>query len=209
MSDRIAGIVLAGGLATRMGGGDKALLRIAPDRCLLDVVLARLAPQCEVIALNANGDPSRFGKYNLPVLADTVTGYLGPLAGILAGMDWAADQGYEAVLSVAADTPFFPADLSDRLTQGNSPSGLVLAASADESGKIWRQPTFGLWPVNLREDLRKALVEKEIRKIVVWTERHDAGQVVFDAAEIDPFFNVNTPEDLERAKSIYQSMENL
>ena len=195
----IPAVILAGGRATRMGGGDKGWRTIGGKR-LVDHVIARLEPQVGAIALNANGDPDRF-DLGLPVLPDSIEGYAGPLAGVLAGMDWAATLGADAVVSVAADTPFFPADLVVRLQQAAGPSGLALAASPDETGKVWQHPTFGLWPVALRHDLRDAL-EGGLRKIVLWTDRHGAGEAVFASNPFDPFFNVNTPEDLARSEAL-------
>jgi molybdopterin-guanine dinucleotide biosynthesis protein A len=206
------GIILAGGQATRMGGGDKGLLPLG-DGTLLDHVIARLAPQVGAMALNANGDPSRFDALGLPVLPDSIAGYPGPLAGVLAGLDWAAAQGAEAIVSVAADTPYFPTDLVSQLeaaAQGMT-HPLVLAAtprgegertkSMSKSGLI-RHPTFGLWPVALRDDLRAAL-QDGLRKVVIWTGKHDGREAVFDASG-DPFFNVNTPEDLVQAQGMLE-----
>ncbi|MDO5657422.1 MAG: molybdenum cofactor guanylyltransferase MobA [Paracoccus sp. (in: a-proteobacteria)] len=189
-------VILAGGLATRMGGGDKCLLRVG-DRTLLSRIIARLRPQAGPLALNANGDPARFAAYTLPVLPDGIEGYAGPLAGILAGMDWAAELGASHILSVAGDTPFFPADLAARLRASGD---FALAASHDEEGILRRHPTFGLWPVALRDDLRAAL-QDGLRKIVLWTDCHGAVTVPFPqgAQGHDPFFNINTPEDIARA----------
>lgn len=204
------GVILAGGLATRMGGGDKGLLPLG-DSTILEHVIARLAPQVRMMALNANGDPARFAATDLPVLPDPIPGYGGPLVGVLAGLDWAANQGADSIVTVAADTPFFPHDLVTRLTEAtrgmNAP--LALAAtpraigertkSMSSSGLI-RHPTFGLWPTSLRHDLREAL-NGGLHKVVLWTERHDGREAVFDTGE-EPFFNVNTPEDLTRAQHI-------
>ncbi|RYH06888.1 molybdenum cofactor guanylyltransferase MobA [Tropicimonas sp. IMCC6043] len=196
---RIPGVILAGGQARRMGGGDKGLREIG-GRTLLDHVIARLEPQAQPIALNANGDPARFAACGLPVLADPVAGFVGPLAGILAGLDWAAGLGATHVVSVAADTPFFPTDLVARLRGGLADAPIVLAATPDPERGRRRHPTFGLWPVALRDDLVRAL-ESGTRKVVQWTEAHAASEVVFDAPEgADPFFNVNTPADLEIAR---------
>ncbi len=194
------GVILAGGRATRMGGGDKGL-RIVGDRRLIDHVLERLRPQVAEIAINANGDPSRFAEFGLPVLPDSIAGHPGPLAGVLAGLDWAAGQGARAIVTVAADTPFFPRDLVARLQDAAGPEGLALAASRDAEGTWQRHPTFGLWPVALNEDLRAAL-RGGLRKIVLWTDRHAAGRADFESDPIDPFFNVNTPEDIARAEEL-------
>ncbi|PPB80497.1 molybdenum cofactor guanylyltransferase [Albidovulum inexpectatum] len=198
--DRLPGVILAGGQATRMGGGDKCLRRVAGKR-LIDMVIDRLAPQCAPIAINANGDPSRWAEFDLPVLADSLPDHPGPLAGVLVGLDWAAGLGARAIVTVAADTPFFPRDLAARLKRAAAASGLALAASRDEHGRLWRHPTFGLWPVALREDLRTSL-QGGLRKIVAWTERHGAGLAEFDSVPFDPFFNINTPEDIARAEEL-------
>jgi molybdopterin-guanine dinucleotide biosynthesis protein A len=198
--NRPPAIILAGGRSTRMGGGDKGLREVGGER-LIDRVIARIAPQCGPIALNANGDPARFADLNLPVLPDSLPDHPGPLAGVLAGMDWAASIGADAVVSVAADTPFFPRDLVERLQAAAGPSGLALAASPDETGKLWHHPTFGLWPVALRDDLREAL-KGGLRKVVLWTDRHGAGTASFASSPFDPFFNINTPDDIAEAEKL-------
>lgn len=197
------GVILAGGRATRMGGGDKGL-RMVGGRRLIDHVIDRLAPQCGGLAINANGDPARLAGFGLPVLPDSLADHPGPLAGVLAGLDWAAALGATAIVTAAADTPFFPTDLVARLRAGAGPSGLCLAASPDETGRVQRHPTFGLWPVALRDDLRAALTGG-LRKIVIWTDAHGAGQAVFDSAPFDPFFNVNTPEDIMTAEALMRA----
>lgn len=193
------GIILAGGLATRMGGGDKGLLRLG-GRTVLDHVIGRLAPQVAEIAINANGDPDRFKAFGLPVRPDSIEGFAGPLAGVLAGLDWAAEQGAETVVSVAADTPFFPCDLVPRLLLAAEGMATPLALAATPDG---RHPTFGLWPVALRDDLRGALMGG-LRKVVQWTDRHGAAEAFFDP-EGGPFFNVNTPEDLATAEGMLEN----
>ncbi len=190
---RPAGVVLAGGRSTRMGGGDKGMLALA-GRPLIGHVIERLAPQCAPLAINANGDPARFAGFGLPVLADPVAGWPGPLAGVLAGMDWAAAQGARAVVSAAADTPFFPADLVARLTEAGA---FALAATPDETGRLRPQPTFGLWPVALRGALAQALAAGQ-RRVAEWALAEGAQLVAFDAA---PFFNINTPQDLAAAEA--------
>jgi molybdopterin-guanine dinucleotide biosynthesis protein A len=194
------GVILAGGRATRMGGGDKGLREVGGRR-LIDHVIARLGPQCGRLAINANGDPARLVEFGLPVLPDSLPDHPGPLAGVLAGLDWAAGQGAEAIVTAAADTPFFPTDLVARLQAAAGPSGLCLAGSPDEDGRMQRHPTFGLWPVALREDLRAALRDG-LRKIVLWTDGHGAGLARFESAPFDPFFNVNTPEDIATAERL-------
>lgn len=197
------GVILAGGRATRMGGGDKGLLDLN-GKPLLTHVIERLEPQVAGLALNANGEAGRFAGIGLPVLPDSIDDHPGPLAGVLAGLDWAAEQGAETIVTAAADTPFFPCDLVPRLmlaAEGMT-IPLALAASRDsESGRLWRQPTFGLWPVALRDDLRAALHDG-LRKVVLWTDRHEGKLAEFPAAPFDPFFNVNTPEDLARARAL-------
>lgn len=199
----LPGVILAGGRATRMGGGDKGFRKVAGRR-LIDRVIDRLAPQVGAMAINANGDPGRFADLGLPVLADPLPDHPGPLAGVLAGMDWAASLGAAQVVTAAADTPFFPRDLVARLQAAAGPSGLALAATSDAAGRVRAQPTFGLWPVALRGDLRAAL-EGGLHKIVVWTARHAAGLAVFEADAVDPFFNVNTPEDLALAEQLLEA----
>lgn len=198
------GVILAGGRATRMGGGDKGRLMLG-QQSLLDLVIERLRPQVAGIALNANGDPARFDDLALPVLPDSLEGHPGPLAGVLAGLDWAAEQGADSIISVAADTPFFPKFLAADLQAAAGETPLALAASRDEGGKLWRQPTFGLWPVALRDDLRQALKDG-LRKVVLWTDQHGAATAEFAADGHDPFFNVNTPEDLAAAQKIYEAL---
>lgn len=200
---RIAGVILAGGQARRMGGGDKALLPLGGET-LLDRVIARLAPQVEEIVLNANGDPARFARFGLPVVPDTVEGFAGPLAGVLAGMRWAAPRGHTHVASAAGDTPFFPADLVERLRAAAEAEGrpIALAATDDPERGLSEHPTFGLWPVALADDLEAALAVERMRKVIVWTARHGAARAVFDDAPRLPFFNVNTPEDMLEAERI-------
>jgi molybdopterin-guanine dinucleotide biosynthesis protein A len=194
------GLVLAGGLARRMGGGDKALLRIGAAT-ILERVLERLTPQCSHVILNANGDPARFAFTHLPVVADEVPDFAGPLAGVLAGLDWAAAHAPDIawVASVPGDCPFLPRDVVARLHAARSADDLPLACA--RSGE-WRHPVVGLWPVALREDLRHALTKEGLHKIEVWTGRHGVAIADWPAAPVDPFFNVNTPEDAAEAGRI-------
>jgi molybdenum cofactor guanylyltransferase len=196
----IAGIVLAGGLSRRMGGGDKSLKLLA-GRPILAHIVERAAPQVRALALNANGDAARFAAFGLPVVADSVADFAGPLAGVLAGLDWLASQklGIEWMVSVPGDCPFLPEDLVERLHAARRGAGVPLACA--RSGE-WRHPVVALWPVALREDLRKALVEDDMRKIEVWTARHGVAIADWPAEPIDPFLNVNTPEDVVRAEQI-------
>lgn len=191
------GLVLAGGLARRMGGGDKALIRIGRET-ILERALARLKPQTSGIVLNANGDPARFAPFGLPVVADSVPDFAGPLAGILAGLDWVAANrpDIEWVVSVPGDCPFLPRDLVARLHEARSAEGTPLACA--HSGD-WRHPVVGLWQAGLREDLRHAITVEDLRKIEVWTARHGVALADWPTEPVDPFFNVNTPEDVEQA----------
>lgn len=202
-SDNIAGVILAGGRATRMGGRDKALLEVG-GVALLARVVARLAPQASPLAINANGDPARFARFGLPVIADTVDGFAGPLAGVLAGLRWAAREGASHIVTAAADTPFFPLDLAGRLRAAAAASGhpIALAATTDPERGLSEHPTFGFWPVALADDLEQALTVGNMRKVIVWTSRHGAARAMFDDCGPWPFFNVNTPEDLAFADSI-------
>ena len=195
------GVILAGGRASRMGGGDKTLRPLAGRR-VIDHVLERLCPQVTQMALNANGDPARFEAFDLPVIADSMVEFPGPLAGVLAGMDWAAAEGAEHILTVAADTPFFPADLQVRLTAARDATGLPIALAATPGpDKIYRHPTFGLWPVALREDLRRALKDG-LRKVVLWTDQYGCAEALFPVDPYDPFFNINRQEDLAQAEEM-------
>lgn len=194
------GVILAGGQATRMGGGDKGLLTLG-GTTILEHVIDRLSPQVERLALNANGDPSRFGHLDLPVFSDSVGGFAGPLAGVLAGLDWAAETGATHVVTAAADTPFFPADLVPRLMLAAEDEGKPIALARTENG---RHPTFGLWPVALRDDLRAAL-QDGLRKVVLWTDRHGTAMADFPTGRFDPFFNVNTPDDLAEAQRLLET----
>ena len=191
------GLVLAGGQAQRMGGGDKALIRIggAP---ILDRVLDRLRPACVQIVLNANGDPTRFAAYGLPVIPDSVPDFAGPLAGILAGLDWAAQHArdIEWMVSVPSDCPFLPEDLVPRLHAARRAENKPLACA--QSGD-WRHPVVGLWPVALRENLRRTLIDEDMRKVEVWTARYGVAIATWPDQPIDPFFNVNTPQDAATA----------
>jgi molybdenum cofactor guanylyltransferase len=205
-SEATLGLVLAGGLARRMGGGDKALLRIG-DATILERVLDRLTPQCSGVILNANGEPGRFAFTRLPVVADDVPGFAGPLAGILAGLDWAAthEPGVSWIASVPGDCPFLPRDMVARLHAARAADHQPLACA--RSGE-WRHPVVGLWPVALRADLRHALVADGLRKIEVWTGRHGIAIADWPTAPVDPFFNVNTPQDAAEADLIATQYKN-
>jgi molybdenum cofactor guanylyltransferase len=194
---KIIGVLLAGGLARRMGGGDKPLRRLA-GKPLLDHVIARLGPQVSGLVLNVNGDPARFASYSLPIVADSIPDYAGPLAGVLAGLDWTAEHRPDCpmIVSVATDAPFLPADLVVRLAGAIAAEGTDLACAASGGQP---HPVIGLWPVQLREDLRRALVDEGLRKVDVWTARYKLAIVPFADRPVDPFFNANRPDDLEEA----------
>ncbi|UVK37011.1 molybdenum cofactor guanylyltransferase MobA [Mesorhizobium sp. AR10] len=202
----VAGIILAGGQSRRMGGGDKTLLMLGRGR-LLDHIVARLAPQVGPLALSANGDPARFAGFGLPVLADTVEGFAGPLAGILTGLEWAS-MACNAVVTVAGDTPFLPPDLVERLVAAVDarPGAIAVACS---NGK--RHPTFAHWPTDIHDALRRFLVDEDIRRVSAFIDRHDFAEVEFPmlksgTQEIDPFFNINTPQDLAVAERLLQDI---
>ena len=198
------GLVLAGGLARRMGGGDKALIRIG-NETILSRTLSRLRPQVSGIVLNANGDPARFASFGLPVVADSIPDFAGPLAGILAGLDWIAANRPEIewMVSVPGDCPFLPRDLVTRLHEARIAENKPLACA--HSGD-WRHPVVGLWQVSLRENLRHAITVEDLRKIEVWTARHGVALADWPTDPVDPFFNVNTPEDVEKANAVASSL---
>ena len=194
------GVLLAGGLARRMGGGDKPMRQIG-GRTILDRVIGRLQPQCDGLILNANGDPARFAAFGLPVIADTVEDFPGPLAGILAALDWAAAHRPDVtwILSAAGNCPFLPRDLVARLHRARAEQDAQLAV-ASSGGQT--HPVIGLWHVGLREDLRHALVVEEMRKIDRWTARYKLATVVWPTEPLDPFFNANTVEDIADAERL-------
>jgi len=196
----IPGVLLAGGLARRMGGGDKPMRTIA-GRTILERVIARLKPQCDGLILNANGDPARFAAFGLPVIADGVPDFPGPLAGILAALDWAASNrpAVKYMLSAAADCPFLPRDLVARLEAAREADNAELAVAASDGQS---HPVIGLWKVALRDELRHALVKEDIRKIDRWTARYPLATVTWPTKPVDPFFNANTVEDIAEAERL-------
>ena len=200
MTPKIPGVLLAGGLARRMGGGDKPMRQIG-GRTILERVIARLQPQCDGLILNANGDPARFAGFGLPVIADSVENFPGPLAGILAALDWVANNRPEisVVLSAAADCPFLPRDLVARLHQALVDEQAQLAVAASDGQP---HPVIGLWSVALRDELRHALVMEDIRKVDLWTARYRLATVTWPATPLDPFFNANTVDDLTEAERL-------
>jgi molybdenum cofactor guanylyltransferase len=192
----VGGLILAGGLARRMGGGDKPLIAV-DGRTLLDRVIERLRPQSGPLVLNANGDPARFAATGLPVVADVLDGYGGPLVGVLTGLEWLAANatGVEWMVSVAADTPLFPEDLVERQLAAIDEQGADIAVARSGSQA---HPVFALWPVRLAAELRRAVVDEDMRKIDAWTDRYKVAHVSWPTRPHDPFFNVNTPEDVVR-----------
>ena len=196
----VVGVILAGGLSRRMGGGDKCLHPLA-GRPMLDHVIDRFAPQVSRLALNANGDPARFAAWPLPVIPDIIKGHAGPLAGVLTAMAWAkqSSPSVQWVATVAADTPFLPADLVSSLMSAANKESLPLAV-ARSAGR--HHPVFGLWDVGLFADLHMAVFTEGVRKVDSWTARHRIAEVGFSAPSGDPFFNVNTPDDLTAAETL-------
>lgn len=203
MSHNICGILLAGGQSRRMGGGDKCL-RALGEKTILQHVIDRVTPQVKALAINANGDPARFADYDLPVVADSIEGFAGPLAGVLTGMEWAADHlpACERIATFATDAPFVPPDLVERLEVTMERSGADIAV-ASSGGR--EHPVFALWPVNLREDLRDAMIREEVRKVDIFTARYKLVTVDWSNEPIDPFYNVNRPEDFDRALELLRS----
>jgi molybdenum cofactor guanylyltransferase len=202
----VIGLLLAGGQSRRMGGGDKALRPLA-GRALLERVIERVRPQVAALVLNANGDPARFARFGLPVVADSIADFAGPLAGVLAGLDWAAANRPDCpfVASVATDAPFLPRDLVARLAAGREEAAADLACAASGGQP---HPVIGLWPVRLRDELREAVVAEGVRKVDRWTARYRLATVAFpeEAEGIDPFFNANRPEDLGCAAALLERM---
>ena len=204
--DRIAAVLLAGGQGRRMaadGQGSDKPLRLLGGRTLLDHAIARVAPQVGGMVLNANGVSARFVAWGLPVVADSLPDFAGPLAGILAGMRWAAANGFADVLSVATDTPFLPNDLVLRLDAARRQLGVPIACAASGG---WTHPVIGLWDVTLADMLETDL-RAGMRKIDSWTARHGVAQTEFAIEGFDPFFNVNRPQDLAEAEILLATLK--
>jgi len=199
-SDSFVGLLLAGGQSRRMGGGDKALMKLG-DETLLARIIARVRPQVGPLVLNANGDLSRFAVYGLPIAPDVVEGYAGPLAGVLTGLEWARAQAptCEYVASFACDAPFIPHDLVMRLFLAMAESNADMACAASGGRE---HPVFALWPVRLADDLRRAVVEDGVRKVDAWTGRYRLARASFATDPVDPFFNVNAPQDMAAAEAL-------
>jgi len=198
MSASIAGLVLAGGLSRRMGGGEKGL-QLLGGQTMISRVIGRMAPQVDQLAINANSDPAPYLTFGLPVLPDTIGGHVGPLAGVLTGLEWAATlPGVTHMVSAATDTPFLPLDLVERFAALSGPERIVIARSDGN-----RHPVFGLWPVALRQDLAQWLATSDTMKVLAWVHRHDFAFCDFEAdrdGAPDPFFNANTPVELAEAE---------
>ena len=199
----IPGIILAGGLSRRMGGGDKGLLMLGKTT-IIERVIDKILPQVGSLAININGDISRFPDYKLPIIPDSIKGYLGPLSGILAGMEWAFKNGNRYIATVAADTPFLPDDFIKRLHAMVKSKNLNIGIAASRflrRDDVFIHPTFGIWEVALKDDLRDALAN-DTRKIMFWAKKFKLDYYYFDTSDklSDPFFNINTPDDLEEAK---------
>ena len=199
----IPGIILAGGLSRRMGGGDKGLLMLGKTS-IIERVIDKVSPQVGSLAININGDSSRFPDYKLPIIPDSIKGYLGPLSGILAGMEWAFKNGNRYIATVAADTPFLPDDFIKRLHAMVKSKNLNIGIAASRilsTDDVFMHPTFGIWEVGLKDDLRDALAN-DTRKIMFWAKKFKLDYYYFDTSDklSDPFFNINTPDDLEKAK---------
>ena len=199
----IAGVILAGGLSRRMGGNEKSLLQLAGKQPISWVAEA-MASQVDPLAVNANGDPARFGFLELPVIADTVEGFVGPLAGVLAGMRWANDlEGVTHLITAAADTPFLPNNLVQELQAAiGGTDHIAMAHSLDRI-----HPVFGLWPIALADDLEHFLVAEDKRKILEFANRYTLHSVNFDKPGTDPFFNINTPQDLAQAEEMAKARQ--
>ncbi len=195
----VLGVLLAGGLSRRMGGGDKTLKALG-GRPILQHVIDRLRPQVDALVLNANGDPARFARFGLPVVPDVVEGFAGPLAGVLTGLEHAArcHPAVRWIVTAATDAPFLPTDLVARLLAAVEREGADLACAAS-GGRA--HPVIGLWPVALAGDLRAAMAAG-VRKVDVWTARHRLVEVAFEGAVVDPFFNANRPDDLAEAERL-------
>lgn len=197
-SAAVVGVILAGGQSRRMGGGDKCLRPLGP-KTILEHVIDRAGPQVARLVLNANGDPRRFAAYGLPVVPDGVPGFAGPLAGVLAGLEWARANQPQCpwIATFAGDAPFLPRDLVARFQEAVAREEAQLACARSDGQE---HPVIGLWPVALAQDLRRALVDEDVRKVDAWTARHRLVAVDFATDPVDPFFNANRPEDLAEAE---------
>ena len=203
VSEDVVGVLLAGGRSSRMGGGDKCL-RPPGDRPILARIIERLKPQVSDIVINANGESSRFASFGLPVVGDSVAGFAGPLAGVHAGLEWVKANlpGVRYIVTVATDTPFFPLDLVQRFFSELKSYPTLVVARSDEGV----HPVIGLWPVAMAPELEDSL-KQGMRKVGSWTKQRGAVEVLFPKVEIggrliDPFFNINEPEELAEADAL-------
>jgi molybdopterin-guanine dinucleotide biosynthesis protein A len=196
----VTGVLLAGGMARRMGGGDKCLMQLG-NRSLLSYCIDGATPQVGPLFINAVGDPARFSEFGLPVVADVIEGFAGPLAGVLTGLEWTLQNVPDArwVVTFPTDAPFFPSDLVTRLITETTGQGADMACACSNDRT---HPVFALWPVRLAGDLRRAMEDEEMRKIDRWTGRYNIIHVDWPATPNDPFFNINRPEDLEQAEAL-------
>ena len=201
----VVGLLLAGGLSRRMGGGDKGLTQLG-GRSVLSRIIDIARPQVNALLLNANGDPERFSEYDLPVVADVISDFPGPLAGVLTGLEWLKDNRPDVrwLATFPSDAPFMPSDLVARMMAEIEDDGAQLAC-AITNGRT--HPVVGLWPVDLAEDLRRAMVDEEMRKIDLWTARYSLVEVEFSCDPVDPFFNANRPEDFGEAERLLALLE--
>ena len=204
-NNNVCGLLLAGGQSRRMGGGDKCL-RILGGQTVLARIVEIARPQVGKLVLNANGDGTRFADFELPMAPDVVDGFAGPLAGVLTGLEWAVANAPECqwVASFACDAPFAPRDMVGRFLAAVAEEGADLACASSEGRD---QPVFGLWPVRLMEDLRAALVGEGLHKVDIWTARYRLARVEWPATPVDPFFNVNRPDDLAAADALLTSFD--
>ncbi|NQV98086.1 MAG: molybdenum cofactor guanylyltransferase MobA [Rhodospirillales bacterium] len=194
----VVGVLLAGGLSRRMGGGDKNLLQLA-GQSILSRTIARVTPQVSTLILNANGDAGRFASYGLPVVGDVIDGFAGPLAGILTGLEWASANRPDCqwIATFPTDAPFLPENLVAKLMQAVAAEGADMACATSNNRT---HPPIAVWPVRLKNELRQAMVDEDMRKIDLWTGRYSTAHVAFDDPDMDPFFNINRPENLDEAE---------
>jgi molybdopterin-guanine dinucleotide biosynthesis protein A len=204
--ENIVGILLAGGKSRRMGGGDKCLLQLG-GKTILQHAIDRATPQVGNLILNINGDPDRFSHYNLNIVSDDIGNFAGPLAGVLTGMHWVKENHPECkwIVTFPTDTPFFPMDLASQLYDAVSDNKAELACAAS-GGR--HHPVFGIWPVNLFAALKVAMIDNGVRKIDDWTSGYNMKTVKFEFRKIDPFFNINRPEDLQYAETQFAGITN-
>lgn len=203
MENHRIGVVLAGGRSSRMGQQDKAFCQLG-QQCLIETVIGRVMPQVDELIINTNSEQPAYRALGLPIIKDCADGQLGPLVGILSAMEWIAAQRPQChwLASFSVDTPFVPLDTVDKLFPAIEREQTLLASVRSEQRT---HPVIGLWSLQLRGDLREQLLHHQMRKVDRWTARHGVAIVDFDAEPVDPFFNVNTPDELDTARAILQS----